>query len=340
MAKKIVRPKKPTKKKPARKKKIPKSVAKAQQAKKALKKVPPKPLAGKGVNPSQAITHILRHKKLGRKYKDRVDSIISHFPKANIIDIEKDSGQRVLEKIHELFPGIAGSSAKAVSASKRILVIGRASNNTLVAPFESEKDLVCPRFYKIVPMSNGCIYNCEYCYLQATYRAKLPYIKMNVNWESLVAQMKKVVAKEKEKGRNVYFNMGELMDSLSFDAVTGFLPFLMEQLESKDFDGSEPGFPIWNCQTGFPDPMPGKSRPSTSRSRSIPCCNDHSYRSLALESTFFSFEFNAWSDLFPGFPRFVNLYLGNGGIISKVIFSLRLHSHNVAGVEPQIFDGL
>lgn len=226
---------KSSRKKPVAKKATKTAVRTVRPKKKKAAKKP----SGQGATPPQRITHILKHSKLGKQFKGRVDSIVKQFPKAKVVELEKDSDKSVLDKIRELFPEIEGSSAKAVSVAKKILVIGKATKKTLVAPFEFDKDMVCPHFHKIVPMSNGCIFNCEYCYLQATYRGKFPYIKLNVNWEAMIDEMEKVVAEERKQGRPVYFNMGELMDSLSFDSVTGLIPFLMENLESDDFKGAE-----------------------------------------------------------------------------------------------------
>lgn len=66
--------------------------------------------------------------------------------------------------------------------------------------------VICPHFYELI-LSNGCPYNCAYCYLKLTFRgAKSPNLFNNA-WPEVQKELDKI-------GKGV-FNTGELADSLA-----------------------------------------------------------------------------------------------------------------------------
>lgn len=78
--------------------------------------------------------------------------------------------------------------------------------------------IVCPGFYELV-LSNGCGYDCDYCYLKGTFRGNVFYTDFTNPW----SQIKKELD---ESGEGVY-NTGELSDSLiylptNFTKVMGY----------------------------------------------------------------------------------------------------------------------
>lgn len=81
----------------------------------------------------------------------------------------------------------------------------------------------CP-YYKLVPLSNGCPYYCTYCYLACVYRKYSPFIKLNVNYDSMFRQIRKTVS---SSGQRADFNMGEMLDSLALDHITNLTPMLV-----------------------------------------------------------------------------------------------------------------
>lgn len=66
--------------------------------------------------------------------------------------------------------------------------------------------VVCPHFYELV-LSNGCPFDCLYCYLKLTFRGKKNPILFTNPWEQ--------VQKELEKVAEGVFCTGELADSLA-----------------------------------------------------------------------------------------------------------------------------
>ena len=66
--------------------------------------------------------------------------------------------------------------------------------------------VVCPHFYELI-LSNGCPYNCEYCYLKLTFRGKIKPTLFTNNWAE--------VQKELDLIPKGVFSTGELADSLA-----------------------------------------------------------------------------------------------------------------------------
>jgi spore photoproduct lyase len=66
--------------------------------------------------------------------------------------------------------------------------------------------VVCPHFYELI-LSNGCPYNCSYCYLKLTFRGKTEPVLFQNGWECVKTEIDSV-------NRGV-FSTGELADSLA-----------------------------------------------------------------------------------------------------------------------------
>ncbi|MEW6408896.1 MAG: spore photoproduct lyase family protein [Nitrospirota bacterium] len=145
--------------------------------------------------------------------------IISQFPNVKIEYIP-DQLPSTIRKREYRFAKINTNNKNAgiVNLAKKLLVIGTASRNQFVERFRNKLDCLCPGFYCITPLNNGCYYSCMYCYLQITYRGVFPYIKINVNLDELKKAIIDAVKKEWSlNNRGSDFNCGEKLDSLSFD---------------------------------------------------------------------------------------------------------------------------
>ncbi|MBN2590133.1 MAG: hypothetical protein JXA96_09735 [Sedimentisphaerales bacterium] len=132
--------------------------------------------------------------------------IVSMFPSANIKLIE-----------HQRSPELNMSPSEALLAGKRTLMIGHASS--FVGNFDGKlgSNVHCMPYYKLVPISNGCPYYCTYCYLAYVYRKFSPFIKININYDTMYKQIRKTLA---HSDSNASFNMGEMLDSLALDHIT------------------------------------------------------------------------------------------------------------------------
>lgn len=116
------------------------------------------------------------------------------------------------------------SPSRAMLAGKRILMIGRTSS--FVGRFDGRlgPSVRCCPYYKLVPVSNGCPYLCTYCYLAFVYRNYSPFIKININYDTMFKQIRKALAGASGK---VSFNMGEMLDSLALDHITNLTTMLV-----------------------------------------------------------------------------------------------------------------
>jgi len=83
----------------------------------------------------------------------------------------------------------------------------RERKSNFVKLFDKTPDSVfCPHFYELI-LSNGCPYDCSYCYLKLTFRGKTNPTLFNNDWAEVQAELDKV-----DHG---VFSTGELADSLA-----------------------------------------------------------------------------------------------------------------------------
>ncbi len=146
---------------------------------------------------------------LWRKIVDEPEAqrIINLFPSVKVNLIEQ---QRYIQSK-------SVDAGKALVAGKRILMIGQTQQ--FVNHFDGRlgANVRCRPYYKLVPISNGCPYYCTYCYLAFVYRKYSPFIKININYDVMFRQIRKVL----QKGNGpISFNMGEMLDSLALDHIT------------------------------------------------------------------------------------------------------------------------
>ncbi|MFB0524254.1 MAG: radical SAM protein [Phycisphaerae bacterium] len=153
---------------------------------------------------------------LWRKVTDHREAqrIVSLFPTANVQVIEQ---QRIV-------PSLEMPLEQAFLTGKRILMIGQTSS--FVGYFDGQlgSNVRCRPYYKLVPVSNGCPYYCTYCYLAFVYRKYAPFIKININYDTMFKQIRKTLSHCRCK---VSFNMGEMLDSLALDHVTNLTTMLI-----------------------------------------------------------------------------------------------------------------
>lgn len=112
-----------------------------------------------------------------------------------------------------------------ILAGKKILYIAPATK--VVDVFEMPDDrMICPHFDRLKLASNGCFYQCDWCYLKLTYRAAFPFITIRVQYDKIKEQLRKKMSRTTDP---VIFNSGELADSLSMEHLTGaakeFIPW-------------------------------------------------------------------------------------------------------------------
>ena len=112
-----------------------------------------------------------------------------------------------------------------ILAGKTVLYIAPA--NKVVDLFTMPDDrMMCPHFERLKLASNGCFYQCDWCYLKLTFRAAFPFITARAQYDRIKEQLAKRLITARSP---VMFNSGELADSLALEHLTGaakeFIPW-------------------------------------------------------------------------------------------------------------------
>ena len=121
------------------------------------------------------------------------------------------------------------SSNKILSmhlAGKRVVYLAPAGSNVVDLFDMPDNRMMCPHFDRIKFASNGCYYQCDWCYLKISYRDSRPFISINTQYDKIKSQITNRLNKTNE---NVIFNSGEMADSLALEHLTRagreFIPF-------------------------------------------------------------------------------------------------------------------
>ena len=149
---------------------------------------------------------------------------VAHHPEAQrILGLFPSAHVYVIEHQHRrISPNM--SLGQALLSGKRTLMIGQTSS--FVGYFDGQlgPNIYCCPYHKLVPVSNGCPYYCTYCYLAFVYRKYSPFIKININYDTMFKQIRKASA---QSGDKISFNMGEMLDSLALDHITNLTTMLI-----------------------------------------------------------------------------------------------------------------
>lgn len=113
-----------------------------------------------------------------------------------------------------------------ILAGKKILHVAPAMPGIVDTFIMPDERFLCPPFERLKLASNGCFYQCDWCYLKLTYRAAFPFITVRAQYEKIQAQLQRRLEKTHERA---IFNSGELADSLAMEHLTGaareFIPW-------------------------------------------------------------------------------------------------------------------
>jgi len=151
------------------------------------------------------------------------DKAADNFESQRIINLFKNTKVEIIKNQRLNYPNSL-STAEALQKSKKILMIGKTSS--FINHFNGDigKNMRCFPYYKLVPLSNGCPYTCVYCYLAYIYRKYGAFIKINVNYDKMLKQIKKTAS---DNSRKIHFNFGEMLDSLALDHITNLTTLLV-----------------------------------------------------------------------------------------------------------------
>lgn len=101
----------------------------------------------------------------------------------------------------------SGRQVDAEPAGGCLVIVRRLRKSPFVRLFDkTPPEVVCPHFYELI-LSNGCPYDCSYCYLKLTFRGKVYPTLFTNPWSQVEAEL--------EKCKAGVFSTGELADSLA-----------------------------------------------------------------------------------------------------------------------------
>jgi spore photoproduct lyase len=132
-------------------------------------------------------------------------------------------------KVSEVLNQGKGGMLDKILLGKQVVYIAPAMDavDTFTMP---DDRMVCPHFERLKLASNGCFYQCDWCYLKLTYRAAFPFISVRVQYDWIKEQIQKRLSGSQEP---IIFNSGELADSLSMEHLTRaareFIPWFGQQ---------------------------------------------------------------------------------------------------------------
>jgi hypothetical protein len=113
-----------------------------------------------------------------------------------------------------------------IIAGKQVLFVAPAAGETVDTFTMPDDRILCPHFARLKLASNGCFYQCDWCYLKLTYRAAFPFVTVRAEYDKIIVQLEKRLSTNSE---TIIFNSGELADSLSLEFLIGaarrFIPW-------------------------------------------------------------------------------------------------------------------
>ncbi|MBN2270741.1 MAG: hypothetical protein JXN61_09010 [Sedimentisphaerales bacterium] len=169
---------------------------------------------------------------ISRQFKPQTillwEKVAEHTEVRRIIKLFPSAEVRLVKQ-QRYRPSANTPASQTLLDGKRTLMIGQTSS--FVGHFDGRlgPNVRCRPYYKLVPVSNGCPFYCTYCYLAFVYRKHAPFIKININYETMFRQIRRAVP---GPDGTASFNMGEMLDSLALDHVTNLtthlVPFFSE----------------------------------------------------------------------------------------------------------------
>jgi len=159
----------------------------------------------------------------------RNDSVTNHFLKQctgiPVKYVQSGIPKKIVEE-SEILRNSGNSMLDKILAGKNVVYIAPAT--VVVDPFTMLDDrMICPHFDRLKLASNGCFYQCDWCYLKLTFRAAFPFITVRAQYNRIKEQLHKRLSQTIDP---VIFNSGELADSLSMEHLTRsgqeFIPWI------------------------------------------------------------------------------------------------------------------
>ena len=151
--------------------------------------------------------------------------LLEQCPDISVKFVQSGIPKKIVETSN-ILSNTGDSMLDKILAGKNVMYIAPATN--VVDTFTMEDDrMICPHFDRLKLASNGCFYQCDWCYLKLTYRAAFPFITIRAQYDKIKEQLHKRL---NQTPASVIFNSGELADSLSMEHLTRaareFIPWI------------------------------------------------------------------------------------------------------------------
>jgi DNA repair photolyase len=151
--------------------------------------------------------------------KVRNDPVTTHFiercPGVPVKYTDNGIPKKIV-KLSDILSNAGGLMLDKILTGKQVVYI--APTTDVVDVFTMPDDrMICPHFDRLKFASNGCFYQCDWCYLKLTYRAAFPFITIRAQYDKIKEQLCKRLRQTHDPA---IFNSGELADSLSMEHLT------------------------------------------------------------------------------------------------------------------------
>jgi spore photoproduct lyase len=151
--------------------------------------------------------------------KVRNDPVTNHFiqqcPGVPVKHTNSGIPKKIVQ-LSDILSHSGNSMLDKILAGKQVVYIAPATRVVDVFTMPDDR-IICPHFDRLKLASNGCFYQCDWCYLKLTYRAAFPFITIRAQYDKIKEQLCKRLRQTPEP---VIFNSGELADSLSMEHLT------------------------------------------------------------------------------------------------------------------------
>ena len=137
-----------------------------------------------------------------------------------------DSGtQEAIKQASNCLKNANSDMLSTILAGKKVVYLAPAGSAVDVFMMPDSR-MKCPEFDKITFASNGCYFQCDWCYLKLTYRAARPFIMIRTQYDLI---KKQILKRLNQTNDPVMFNCGEMADSLALEHLTNtgqeFIPW-------------------------------------------------------------------------------------------------------------------
>jgi spore photoproduct lyase len=137
-----------------------------------------------------------------------------------------DAKSKTIVEASDVLASSGNTMLDKITAGKKVLFVAPASDSRIATKTKEDDRIICPAYDQLKYASNGCFYQCDWCFLKITYRANQPYITVYADYDRIIKKLEKKIS---DSSGPVMFSSGDLADSLALEHLTGaarkFIPW-------------------------------------------------------------------------------------------------------------------